>query len=394
MDLKRLTLITCTDLPRLEVSLQKLVDDASDGSSITIDLGNYVLSEPLHINKNITLVGSPFAAFDAQGDSQILKIDNPKASVSIENFLFMHGSGDYGGAITSQAQFLTIKDCRFLDNLAEYGAGIYQKDGDLQVVDSLFENNNATRWGAAIYGNNGNVEVESSKFTQNPGCHVICFNGTETRQVQVLIKDCNVSNNPGPYDMHGSGGAIACENSTTLIDRCTIKGNKALVITPTFLDGTNAGLFFAGSNVVLNDSIIEGNEALYMAAIAILGDSKVEINRCNIKGNHARSVLLSGKYIGGDGAGIVADTNSEVTTNDVTLEGNIADGDAGAIWSFGKLNLNEGTAITKSIARRYSALNSLKSGIVNISKNTNISDNIDTLQPSRPIHSEGILNME
>ena len=45
-------------LPRLDVSLQQLIDDASDGSSILIPSGGYDLSEPLHeplhISKSIT----------------------------------------------------------------------------------------------------------------------------------------------------------------------------------------------------------------------------------------------------------------------------------------------------------------------------------------------------
>ena len=135
-----------------------------------------------------------------QGTSQILKIDNPKVNVTMENFLLMHGKGDYGGAITSQAKSLTIKDCRFLDNLANYGAAIYQKGGNLRIMDSTFERNNATGWGAAIYDEGGDMQVESSKFTQNPGYHVICVNGTQPKKVKVSIIDCNVSNNPGPYN--------------------------------------------------------------------------------------------------------------------------------------------------------------------------------------------------
>ena len=93
-------------------------------------------------------------------------------------------------------------------------------------------------------------------------------------------------------------------NSTTLIDHCTIKGNKALVTRPDFLGGVNAGLDFAGSNVTLNDTLIEGNEALYAAAIYVGLDSKVKINRCIIKENHALRVLYQGGYTGGDDAGI------------------------------------------------------------------------------------------
>ena len=59
-------------------------------------------------------------------------IDSPKASVTMENFVFMRASGDYGGAIASQAKSLTIRGCKFLDNSAKYGAGIYQKGGNLR----------------------------------------------------------------------------------------------------------------------------------------------------------------------------------------------------------------------------------------------------------------------
>ena len=79
--------------------------------------------------------------------------------------------------------------------------------------------------------------------------------------------------------------------------------------------------------------------------------------------------------------------------NDVIIEGNIADDDHGAIENAGKLNLNEGTVITRNTAKRYSALYSPESGVVNINKNANIYDNVDKQQPSQSIHSEGILNM-
>jgi len=49
--------LNSTEIPRLDVPLQNLIDDASDDSSISMLSGNYVLSEPLHISKNITLTG-------------------------------------------------------------------------------------------------------------------------------------------------------------------------------------------------------------------------------------------------------------------------------------------------------------------------------------------------
>ena len=61
-------------LARLDVSLQKIIDDASDNSSTPIPSGNYILSESLHVNKSITLISSSFALIDAQKTSQMLQI--------------------------------------------------------------------------------------------------------------------------------------------------------------------------------------------------------------------------------------------------------------------------------------------------------------------------------
>ena len=104
---------------------------------------HYVLTEPLHINKNMTIATSPFSILYAQWASQLLEIDNPKVSVNIEKLVFFRGKGDFGGAITSQAKSLTIKNCWLVDCLAEYGAAIYQMGGNLEIVGSFFELNNA-----------------------------------------------------------------------------------------------------------------------------------------------------------------------------------------------------------------------------------------------------------
>jgi hypothetical protein len=211
--------------------------------------------------------------------------------------------------------------------------------------------------------------VISSKFTRNPWSRVIIINGTQPKQAQVSIRESDVYNNPGPYSGQngGFGRAIVCRNSTTLIDHCTIKGNKALVIISTFLGGGNAGLDIGSSNVTLNDTLIEGNEALYVPAIFITQNSTVMINRCTIAKNHALRILYNGMYIGGADAGI-------------------------AIGNSGIFNLKEGTVITRNTAKNYSAIDNSEHGIVNIQEGVHMFNNHDEPQPCRPIHSKGILN--
>jgi len=181
--------------------------------------------------------------------------------------------------------------------------------------------------------NGGDTQGGSSEFTQNPGSYIICFNGTQPKQAKVSIEGCNVSDNPGPYSTEsvGFGEAIVCRNSTTLIDYCIIKGNKALLVTPKLISGCNAGLDFGSSDVALNDTLIEANEAFYAPAIFVGQDSTVMMNRCTIAGNRALRVLNNGIHIDGDMAGVIIGTGSKVTMNDVSIHNNLAEGERAAI---------------------------------------------------------------
>ena len=172
-------------------------------------------------------------------------------------------------------------------------------------------------------------------------------------------------------------GAIACINSTTLIDHCTINNNRAMKGEPGRY-GKNAGSFTVLPNVTLNDTQIEKVEAFIMTVMAIFR-SKVEMNRCSIKGNQARSTFEGFEeeehYRDGKIAGIWINSKSEVSMDDIIIEGNIADYYDGAIRNTGKLNLNAGTVITGNIAKRYPTLNNTAPGMVNMSMGAHIYDN-------------------
>jgi hypothetical protein len=120
-------------------------------------------------------------------------------------------------------------------------------------------------------------------------------------------------------------------------------------------------------------------------------DSKVRMNRCSINENRARSIFFGGKYQPCNIAGIYIDPRSEVTMNDVTFDGNIADGDIGAIENTGKLHMNKGVVITRNAANKYSALDNSKSGTLNVRARPYIFDNRDK-EEGKSVHGEGTLN--
>jgi hypothetical protein len=389
-----------TELPRSNLSLQMLIDNAEDGTTVNVPQATYALSQPLSIIKNITLVGSPFASIDGQGVTQILKIDNTKANVVVEKFLFTHSEGNDGGAIASQARSLTIKNCNFLDNLAGHGAGVYQKSGSLKIINSTFKDNKAIYWGTAVYDEGGDVQLENSTFDHNFGPGVIEIKGDPHYQANVLVKDCSVSNN-GRWigsDCEASD-ALTCLYTNALIDRCVFNNNSFLV-NDSKACGINMVLYLRSSKVILNDTRIEENEGVLMGAIKIYGstDSIVQMNRCSITGNHVPSFDF-GEGFCDDPYNLLALVEigcvSNVSMNDVIIEGNTADGgECCTIKNEGRLDLNQGTMIIKNSARQYSALFNTNTGVLNIGKDVVIVDNHDKQQPSRAIHSEGILNLD
>jgi hypothetical protein len=386
-------------LEESDISLQELIDNADNGATVTVPPAIYALSRPICIRKNITLVGSPFAYIDGQEATRILNIDDPKANVAVENLLFTHSQGDDGGAINSQAESLTIKNCCFLDNIAFHGAGVYQKGGNLKVINSTFEDNKVIDWGIAVYDEGGNVQLENSTFDHNFGSSIIYIIGDKRGESNVLIKGCSVSNNERwiGIDCEASD-VLICLNTTALIDHCVFN-NNSLAEDESKICASGMVLGFGNSKAVLNDTQIERNEGIFMTALriyGIAGDSSggsiVQMNRCNISENHAISLVFGGEEFS-EVAGVDIDQVSEVSMTDVIIKGNTADyGEAGAIRNAGKLNLNKGTVITKNSARRYSALLNTKTGVVNINKDAYIGDNYDKLQLGETIHNDGILN--
>jgi len=382
-----------TELSRADTSLQSLIDLVSDGASVELLPDTYVLSQPISINKNITLVGSPFVHIDGSGTSQILNIDNPKANVTIENVLFTHGNGSDGGAIANQARSLTIKNCSFYDNMANNGSGVYQKSGNLKIVNSTFKDNKATHWGTAVYCKGGDVQLENSTFDHNFGLGVIIIRNEEPDQANVLIKGCSVSNNGLPVvGCFDNCVALFCLYTNTLIDHCIINNNN-------FTNGEPpAGMIadilaIGGSKAVLNDTQIESNDGFLMQPLLLYG-SEVQMNRCNISENHARGIGLGEDFPYEMGC-IEIDSLANVSMNDVIIEGNTADGgEFCIIKNEGNLTLNKGTVIVKNSARQYSALFNTNTGVLNIGKGVVIADNHDDLQPSQPVYNEGILNQD
>jgi hypothetical protein len=381
-----------TSMLKPEVSVQEIIDSTGDSGVVSIPSGYYYLDEPLQITKSLTAIGEGVVVVDAHRSYKVLDINNSQADIKLENINFVNGKGDYGGAIYSRAKSLSLMNCAFSSNIAYYCAGVYQTEGSLLVESSTFDHNYAASRGGAVYYNTSFDEntatrdandglspliirdtgfygnkagevgtaiysdsrglcLESSTFSKNNGTSPIL--ATDGR---VLVRNCNISNNLGPFggQWGGAGGGLNCVNSTVHIENSTIRYNKARVFHRDAhsyrAGGRGAGVYLLDSDTIINDTIIENNEAVLGGGICAYG-SKLVINGGVINKNIARTA----GSINGTGGAIYGDT--QVTLNGVKLEDNHADVEGGAISNvIGNLFLDENTILTRNTATKGAAI--------------------------------------
>ncbi|MDO5824946.1 MAG: hypothetical protein Q4Q22_01055, partial [Methanosphaera sp.] len=99
-------------------------------------------------------------------------IYNHGGNVTVTDAIFINDSSTYkGGAIYNEAGSVMVNNTNFTGNRAnEYdGGALYNYDGNLIVINSNFTNNVGGYSGGAIYDYNGSVTVTGSTFTANNG---------------------------------------------------------------------------------------------------------------------------------------------------------------------------------------------------------------------------------
>jgi predicted outer membrane repeat protein len=155
---------------------------ASDGSVIEVCPGTY--SDKIEVKHDITLRGAGADKTIIDGGGFHFNLGDGEAVV--EGFGFTHcnakipsgwniaSSGAISVSDTYGAQeTLTVRDCRFFENSAEYGAAIHVsgsnnggKNPDIIIEGSVFEKNVATGEGGAI-ASYGRVHISDSVFVAN-----------------------------------------------------------------------------------------------------------------------------------------------------------------------------------------------------------------------------------
>ena len=387
------TATNCTDLVPGNCTLRDAALAALDGDTINFDASISL----------ITLAGGTVetTAVNIIGPgASSLTITTTAAAGSYDLFS-VEGIGDavISGLTVTKNRIKSLNDGKFtLDGVTvsgstgAYGGALYAgNDGELEIIDSTFENNTATTDGGAVYIYNDNdATISGSTFTNNES---LADGGAIFGEIHynVTIVDCTITGNSAADD----GGGLALDNkkpdNVLSITDTTIDANDAgdlggglkidaqdpliVSITNSTVSNntaqTDAGILFdeGGITATINNSTISANAALYGSGGVYIGSgSSLTVNQSTISANSS-----AGSYTGTDGGGIQLGDNTSV----VTLSGSIVSGNSSGVAGAADFGLYSSLASdTASITATNSLIGEVDSRIT-----VNGTNNVSSTNP-------------
>jgi hypothetical protein len=171
-----------------------------------------------------------------------------------------------------------LKITRGRDELGSVG-GIYNRFGNLNLTDTIIDNNGAYSYGG-IYNYLGNLNLINSTVSNN----ISYYSGGIFNYLGVInITNSNIFGNTGILDAGGIynlGDLNSSYQTVVNITNSKISGNTA---------GSGGGIFNSGgARLNITSSNISGNTAGYGGGIINFGDAQLNIASSNISGNTAR----------------------------------------------------------------------------------------------------------
>ncbi|MCA9656807.1 MAG: hypothetical protein KC486_00545 [Myxococcales bacterium] len=215
---------------------------SSDGSIIEVCPGTY--NDKIEVTIDVTLRGAGADKTIINGGGFYFKLGNGEAVV--EGFGFTNSNAKVpsgwnistSGAISvddtyGEQEKLTIRDCRFFDNSAEYGGGVHVdgsnnggKNPDIYIENSVFEGNVVTAEGGAI-ASYGRVHIKDSVFISNQartgGALALSYGCTGLSACDITNTVIRKNHTTGTGQYEGGGGIF--------IDDCGFQCLSGLKVT-------------------------------------------------------------------------------------------------------------------------------------------------------------------
>jgi len=295
----------------------------ADGIYKTTEDGNGTFIYNSNNEGNLTLKGSSSVNVILSGDhlDQILKVNRP---LKLEKLTFIDANtSDYGGAVYSDSS-IDVLDCNFTNNSAHSGGGLYSEaDVNSTVTNSVFTNNSADNQatGGGFYLHS--VAVSNSRFVNNSAGAGAGFGADEATVIDSIFNDNNAS--------YTEGGAIWTNIITSVINstftnNSSISGgagfhaNSSVIVTNSiFTNNSNSnghGAGFSSSGAIVTDSTFINNNASNSSGGGFDSTGSITtVTNSTFKNNSADS-----------GGGFISDHNTTVTNSIFTNNSSKSDG--------------------------------------------------------------------
>lgn len=184
-----------------------------------------------------------------------------------DNPYYLDLYGDYSGCTLD----ITMTDCRFIGNAAQYAGGAIYLDGNgdnvtLRAENCSFEENDSAlndygQGGGAIYGQYASVELVDCTLTGNRGNRDYGFtvaDGDRSRggAIQMSNGSLEMTNCLIAENTASLGGGLCLTNNRTMLDGCVLRHNRGENGVPTKLTGPLASVGMGGAMYVETEASI------------------------------------------------------------------------------------------------------------------------------------------
>ena len=262
-------------------TFNKSLDKAEDNNTIYIANGVYsgLDNTKITIEKSLNIVGSDNTTFDGLYENYIFLI-NDGISVTFKNINFINAyktepdidliddyeiEGIYGSALDIQNATVTLENCRFIENMANYDndqihftyGGAVSNFGDLTILNSYFYGNaigatvDVYGYGGALY-NKGKVFIGNSSFINCRGS-TYSNGGAIYNDGELMMNNSIVSNS---YCWEESKGGAIFNNGMFVLLNSIIENNTIERTNFNYIYGNvfNSGTLIASGNVFRNNT--------------------------------------------------------------------------------------------------------------------------------------------
>jgi len=259
-------------------TIQNAIDAVDPDGTVNVADGTY--TENVVIDKNVNLVGQSQngTVIDGNGVGSVIYVKSG-ATVNISNFTIKNGYAEYGGGIINGGA-LTVTNCNVQQNTATYGGGITNYGGTLTINNCNIQQNNAAgtdAYGGGITSYVGKLTIKDSNISQNHAN--VGGGGIYTDRSTITIINSVFNNNVASRLYNDAyGGAMY-----TILGNLTINGSTFSNNIATY----GGGILAHSTNWEVYDSIFTGNIANAHGGAIRHDYATLSIYRTTFDGNSA-----------------------------------------------------------------------------------------------------------